>query len=116
MIEFPNKNRRARLRSITVTAINPTKYPQFCKDRENPFSTQSEEVRMGEIIDICATVLGQAGLDGRAPAEEVRSLADHDQSFPLHPWARPRARVPAPKACVREIPETRYTLPCLIIQ
>jgi hypothetical protein len=73
MIEFPGKTRRARLRSITVTAINPTKYPQFCKDRENPFSSQSEEVRVGEIIDICGTVLAQSGLDGKAVAGETKA-------------------------------------------
>ena len=73
MIEFPGKTRRARLRSITVTAINPTKYPQFCNDRENPFSSQSEEVRTAEIVDICGTVLAQSGLDGKRPAGETKA-------------------------------------------
>jgi hypothetical protein len=73
MIEFPGKTRRPRLRSITVVAINPTKYPQFCRDRENPFSTQSEEVRMGEIVDICGSVLAQASLDAKTSAGEVKA-------------------------------------------
>jgi hypothetical protein len=73
MIEFPSKTRRARLRSITVTAIHPTKYPQFCKDRENPFSAQSEEVRTAEIVDICGTILAQTGLDGKAAADGAKA-------------------------------------------
>ena len=73
MSDLPTKARRPRLRSITVTAIAPTKYPQFSNDRENPFSSQSEEVRMAEIVDICGTVLAQSGLDGKAPANETKA-------------------------------------------
>jgi len=67
MNDFPSKMRRPRLCSLTVTAIAPSKYPQFCKDRDNPFSTQSEDVRMGEIVDICGTVLAELGRDGKLP-------------------------------------------------
>jgi hypothetical protein len=73
MNESPSKARRARLRSVTVTAIQPSKYPQFCQDRENPFSSQTDEVRMAEIVDICGTVLAQSGFDGKASAGEVKA-------------------------------------------
>lgn len=73
MNDIATKARRPRLRSITVTAIAPTKYPQFCNDRENPFSSQSEDVRMAEIVDICGTVLAQSGLDGKAAAGEAKA-------------------------------------------
>jgi len=73
MSDSATKSRRPRLRSITVTAIDPTKYPKFCNDRENPFSSQSEDVRMAEIVDICGTVLAQSGLDGKASAGEVKA-------------------------------------------
>jgi len=73
MTASPGKTRRARLRSVTVTAISPAKYPQFCNDRENPFSSQSEEVRMAEIVDICGTVLAQSGLEGKAPTGEMKA-------------------------------------------
>ncbi len=74
MNEFPNgKARRPRLRLITVTAISPSKYPQFCNDRENPFSVQTEEVRMAEIVDICGMILAQSGLDGKAPTGEAKA-------------------------------------------
>jgi len=73
MNDFPSKVRRPRLRSITVTPIAPTKYPQFCNDRENPFSSQTEEVRMAEIVDICGTVLAQSGFDAKAPADEAKA-------------------------------------------
>lgn len=73
MNEITGKVRRPRLRLITVTPIAPTQYPQFCNDRENPFSSQSEEVRMAEIVDICGTILAQSGLDGKAPAAGARA-------------------------------------------
>ncbi len=73
MSDTATKARRPRLRSITVTAIDPTKYPKFCHDRENPFSAQTEEVRMAEIVDICGTVLAQSGLDGKAATGEAKA-------------------------------------------
>lgn len=73
MNEFPSKTRRPRLRLITVTAIAPSKYPQLCHDRENPFSSQAEEVRMAEIVDICGTVLAQSGFDPKASKSESKA-------------------------------------------
>jgi hypothetical protein len=67
-MDTPVRTRRAPIRSVTVTAIDPSKYPQFCKDRDNPYSSQSDEVRMGEIVDICGAVLAQVGREAKNSA------------------------------------------------
>jgi hypothetical protein len=69
MMDNPGKRRKARIRSVTVTAIDPAKYPQFCKDADNPYSSQSDEERMGELADICGRILCQAGLETKSPVE-----------------------------------------------
>ena len=59
------RGRKRRLRSVTVVAIDPAKYPQFCNDRDNPYSTQSDEVRVTEVEDVCAQLLAQASLESK---------------------------------------------------
>lgn len=58
---------RVRLRSVEVVAISPARYPQFCKDRENPYSAQPDDVRAAEVEDICAQLLVQSSLERPAP-------------------------------------------------
>lgn len=55
-----SKPRRARIREVHVIAINPSRYPQFCKDPDNPYSALPDDVRCAEIEDICAQLLAQA--------------------------------------------------------
>jgi len=73
MTDFRNRrSRRPRLASVTVTGILPSKYPQFCQDRENPYSTQPEDVRLAEITDFCGSMLAQAALIDKAVLRKTK--------------------------------------------
>lgn len=59
------RGRKRRLRSVTVVAIDPSKYPQFRHDPDNPYSSQSDDVRVVEVGDVCAQLLAQASLESK---------------------------------------------------
>jgi hypothetical protein len=66
MNDFPSKASRPRLRSIAVTAIAPSKYPQFGKDRDHLFMRMEEGARTKEVVEIFAHVHVQRTLDLRS--------------------------------------------------
>jgi len=66
MNDSPSKARRPRLRLIAVTAIAPSKYPQFGKDRDHLFMRMEEGARTKETVEIFAQVHAQRTLDLRA--------------------------------------------------
>lgn len=74
-VNAPPKRRKPRLRSITVVAISPATYPQFCNDRENPYSSQPEDVRMEEVANICAQILAQTSLAPKPVDEAEKPVA-----------------------------------------
>jgi hypothetical protein len=69
------KSRRTRLHTITVTAVSPDKYPNFNKNNDNFYAQQSDNVRLLDVVDICAKALVQASWDRAASKVKESSPA-----------------------------------------
>ena len=67
--------KKARFTIVKVRGVHPDKYPKFAECKSNRFSGLSDEDRLNEIVQICASLLVQQAMECMPQSTDTKKAA-----------------------------------------